>query len=585
MALIGVNKRKTLTANIVDNVHDIRSLNKIFSDGHTTADLERLCFKDCPVLEIKGKKHPRKYQKTTLVDMNRRQLVYKITTTLNGMDRTVRTKINTFSILLELFRFCDSRNIVDVMAVSTIAKYIESLAEKYHAGVKGKNLLQKQATLRSFIKEFDPVLLSELKPHFFEFPQDSQSIVAYTDSELKQLAQALEQIFQNYAESLEQDVLPSRFPLESADNSKVRAVKANTNADQWKSDLSRAAYFLTCLYTGINASPLLALKHSDINIESFKEVSRGVYKLATVKGRQGGRVNYLDVGFSRRAKDFLQYWLSLSSTKFSNENDFVFPQIVNGKASQMTVSQASDLNIAFVKLGLPPLRSQRFRKTKATLIMRSTESIFSVAEGLNNEVVTVNKHYLDGDETTIEFSLAAALDIRQRTALGEPIQIAKENSFFKFKDPVREKYLLNQKVYASSVANGLRCTMPFGEKAVHLKKILIQNGLSDSNEKVACFKFFECFSCPFHAVIAEVQDIWLLLSFKDVVLETLTRPAVNSVPSKALSEAVSATENILSSVENSYPRIYKKAFEKYLIQPHPLWTDVEDLDMLVGVYK
>ncbi|MEW2693243.1 hypothetical protein [Vibrio cholerae] len=127
--------------------------------------------------------------------------------------------------------------------------------------------------------------------------------------------------------------------------------------------------------------------------------------------------------------------------------------------------------------------------------------------------------------------------------------------------------------------------MPFGEKAVHLKKILIQNGLSDSNEKVACFKFLECFSCPFHAVIAEVQDIWLLLSFKDVVLETQTRPAVNSVPSKALSEAVSATENILSSVENSYPRIYKKAFEKYLIQPHPLWTDVEDLDMLVGVYK
>lgn len=70
--------------------------------------------------------------------MNRRQLVYKITTTLNGMDRTVRTKINTFSVLLELFRFCDSRNIVDVMAVSTIAKYIESLAEKYHAGVKVK---------------------------------------------------------------------------------------------------------------------------------------------------------------------------------------------------------------------------------------------------------------------------------------------------------------------------------------------------------------------------------------------------------------------------------------------------------------
>ncbi len=585
MALIGTRKRKTLTASRVDNILDINALNKIFHDGHSTADLERLCFKHCPVLEIKGKKHSQVHRKTPLVDMNRRPLVHKITVTLNGMDRTIRTKINTFSVLLELFRFCDSLNIPDVMSVSTLAKYIESFVEKYHTGVKGKHLLQKQATLRSFIKEFDPLLLSELRPHFFEFPQDSQSIVSYTDTELKQLVSSLEKIFHYYTDCLENNILPNKFPLEETNTNKVRAVKANTNVDQWKCDLSRTAYFLTCFYTGINASPLLALRYSDINIASFKEVSRGVYKLATVKGRQGGRVNYLDVGFSRRAKEFIKYWLTLSKTYFSNENSFVFPLIVNGKTSQMTVSQAAELNTAFLKLGLPALQSQRFRKTKATIIMRSTESIFSVAEGLNNSTATVSKYYSDGEPTKAEFSLAAALDIRQRTAKGQSLKHAQTDTEFLFKDPLRVRQLAEHQAQLTSVANGLRCSAPFGEKAKQLKQMLQQNGITTPQEKVACFKFLDCFACPFHAIIAEVQDVWLLMSFNDVLLESLIRPSVNSVPSSKLLNVSEAVQSILNQILKKYPDVYQAAKDKHLNSPHPLWADQHDLAMLIGVYQ
>lgn len=587
MALIGSNKRKTLTASSIvpDNTIDISSQFRVIKEGNATSDLERLCYKNCPVIEIPGVKNTAAFNPPTLIDMNRRPLVYKITSTLNSMDRTNRTKINTFRVLVELFNFCDNRNYSEILSVTTIKMYIESLVSSYHSGIKGKTLIQKQSTLRSFIKEFDPKLLTELNPYFFSFPHDSQSVIPYSDNHLKIITESLEKIYSYYADCIENNKTPTKFPLESSNGKKVRAVKGNLNLDQWKFDLSRAAYFLTCLYTGLNSGPLLALKHDDISIDSFKEVSRGVYKLSTVKGRQGGRVNYLDVGFTRKAKDFLKNWLYISKNLLSETNEYVYPKVIKGNASEMTVSGAAGLSDVFIKLGLPILQSSKFRKTKASIIMRSTESIFSVAEGLSNTVETANKHYLDGDPTTIEYSLAAALDIRQRTALGESIQSAKEKTEYKFKDPVREKFLSDQKIYASSVANGLRCTMPFGEKAEQLKKILMQNGLTNSGEKVACFKFLDCFSCPFHAVIAEVQDIWLLLSFRDVVLETLTRPAANTVPSNALSVVAAATERILSSVEISYPQVYKKAFKEYLEQPHPLWSETEDLQILLGVYQ
>jgi len=587
MALIGSKKRKTLTASLIapDNIIDISSQSRLITDGYATSDLERLYYKNCPVIEIPGIINTATFNPPSLIDMNRRSLVYKITSVLNSMERTDRTKINTFRVLVEFFNFCDDRNYSEIFSVTSIRAYIEKLVSSYHSGTKGKTLIQKQSTLRSFIKEFDQKLLFELKDYFFSFPHDSQSITPYSDNQLKVITESLEKIYFHYSECIERNEIPKNFPLESVGGEKLRAVKGNVNIDQWKYDLSRSAYFLTCLYTGLNSGPLLSLKHADISIDSFKEVSRGKYKLSTVKGRQGGRVNYLDVGFTRKAKEFLKNWLLISKNILCATNEYVFPKILKGTASKMSVTGAAGLSDVFIKFGLPSLQSSRFRKTKASIIMRATESLFSVAEGLGNTVETANKHYLDGDPTTSEFSLAAALDIRQRTAFGDSIQSAKDNSQYKFKDPIREKFLSEQEIYASSVANGLRCTMPFGEKAEQLKKILMQNGLTNSNEKVACFKFFDCFSCPFHAVIAEIQDIWLLLSFKDVILESLARPAANSIPSNTLSEVAAATEKILSTVESSYPKIYKKAFQKYLKKPHPLWSEKEDLKILLGVYQ
>ncbi|MFN4055386.1 MAG: site-specific integrase [Alishewanella aestuarii] len=596
MALIGEAKRKILSFSEIfeEQVTNIALYAKFLTDGHSTAHFERLCYKDCPVLELPGRRHKRPKFPNAPVDMNRRALVLKIMVTINEIDATNRSKINIFVVLVELFKLCDSEGIVNIFTLDALNLYTRSLLAKYQQGVKGKSLRQKQAMLKKFLKHFDNVLHEKYCGISLALPNDSQPVEPYSDDELKVIYSYLMKIFKSYSDFIVQNKIPVEFPLfqdlgkqypPPLKTAVKRRVRGNTNADLWKFDLSRSAYFLACFYTGINSEQLLSLKHEDIAKEPIKEVSRGVFTLQTTKGRQAGQVNRLDVGFGRKAKEFFELWLHISKNLLATDNQFVFPKVCSGIAKKMTVSEASDLNVVLKETSVPPLTSKRFRKTKASIIMRSTESIFMVAEGLNNKAETASKHYADGEQTQMEFSLAAALDIRQKTAAGQALSVAIEETAYKFKDPVREKFLSKTNTVTTSISNGLRCTMPFGEKASQLKKILVQNGLAAENEQVACYKFLDCFSCQYHAVIAEVQDIWLLLSFNDVILQSLIRPSVNSEPTLVLSRVSNTLKVLLDKMAKDFPRIYQQAYEKYLDSPHPLWTDEDDLDLILGVYK
>lgn len=592
MAFRGKSKRKVVRAIGLSDGELPTSLEikpRMVCDGHSTAHFERLCFKGCPVLKIPGRKNKTYKDQNELIDMDRRYLVYKVASVINEMDRADRSKINIFVQILRFFRFCDENNLEEIFCFGSIEMFLKGFVMKYHNGSSGKNLSQNQSVLKSFLKEYDSDLLYESKSLFFEFPRDSKNVYPYTDVELNEIVNGLRAIYREYSQCIKNDVLPECFPIGleggCSKNNLVREVHAKTNFDLWKYDLSRVAYFITCFYTGVNASSLLALKHNDISEKSFKKVSRGVFKLATVKGRQAGRYNYIDVGFTKEAKDFLISWIGISRSLLPGNSEYIFPKIIRGSCFKMTGSEVSQLNKVFVALGMPPLSSQKFRKTKASLIMRSTESLFKVAEGLNNSVETASKHYADGDSTTMEFSLAAALDIRQRTAKGESFGKAFQDSSYRFKDPVRDNYFSNSERKPTSISNGLRCTSPFGEKAAQLKKVLVLGGLASPEENVACYKFLDCFRCRYHSIIAEEQDIWLMLSFSDVILGALARPSVNAAPTDKLYEVNKSISIILEIVKNKFPDIYKKAYERHLDSPHPLWSEVDDLDLLLGVYK
>jgi len=242
---------------------------------------------------------------------------------------------------------------------------------------------------------------------------------------------------------------------------------------------------------------------------------------------------------------------------------------------------ANAINHSFKALGLPTLTNQRFRKTKASLIMRATNSIFTVAEGLNNSPETVAKHY----PVSSEFSLSTMLNVRERTARGESLADAKENSVFNYSDPVRENSLNQQEIrYMPISSSGIRCKSPFGEKSLKLKQALIDSKIAKDTDGVACYKFLECFGCRHHAVIADMEDIWLMLSFRDVLLGVMTRPSINSVPGDLLVKISNTVESILLRIKIEFVDVYDLAIKRYMDGPHPLWSNENDFDLLMEIW-
>ncbi|SEG03543.1 site-specific integrase [Marinobacterium lutimaris] len=594
MAFIKNDKRKTTSAKIskYSNTTNINLKERIITDGHGTADFERLLYKGCPVLPISGRRSVIPKNQPGIIDARRKEFAIKICNIIHSMDKSNRTKINIFHELVRFIRIIDDDGIDQPFCHDSISMYVRTLIEEYNAGKKGATILSRQNSIKTLILEFDYKLYDECKNVFISFPKDTVNVVPYTDDELKDIIRALFIIYDNYSAHLENDTTPEHFPLEVANKEGVnrsisdekisnRTVSYGTNNSVWKADLVRAAYYITCFYTGVNSNPLLDLKISDLTENPFSDVMRRLYKLNTIKGRQAGKKNEVSIGFTNRSKAFFERWVEISKKLNSYEDGYLFSNIINDIPSKMTSSEISKINKFIVNYGIPALSSQRFRKTKATLIMRATGSIFMVAQGLNNSAETAGKHYADGDSVSVEFSLASALYVREQTALGKPLDRAVEESSFIFADPVKESDIGNN---FKKLSNGLRCGGAFEEKAIKIKNALRKEGLSSKDELVACHKFLECFGCIHHAVVAEVDDVWLLLSFNDVILESMNRPAVNSKPTSLLGRVYNTLQVIMDKIKSAHKAVYDEAYMKYMDDPHPLWSDIEDIDILLGAY-
>lgn len=589
MGFLKKNKRKQIEINNINQENPINYFltKEIITDGHGSANFNRLFYKNCPVLPMPNRRTVILKDKK-LVIANRKKEVIKICNGIHALDASDRTKINIFNETVRFLKLLDSKNIEDVFSIESIQIFINALIALYHKGTKGRTLASRQNSFKILIQQYDNELYSQCENIFFSFPKEKTCILPYTDKELKELVSTLFTIYNNYSKHFENDTIPNIFPLykknESFDKGPLnyqRGTFSSINPDTWIGDLIRVAYYITSFYTGINASPLLMLKHSDLHEEPFQNVSRQTYKLQTKKGRQAGKINEINVGFTQKAKCFFEGWIKISKKINENKNGFLFPNIFQNKLSAMTSSSIAKLNKTFISLGLPALSNQRFRKTKASLIMRATESIVLVAQGMNNSIETSSKYYSDGDPVSMEFSLSSALYIREQTALGRPLNTVIEESSFIFKDPLKNNQIGKQ---FKKLSNGLRCNGAFSEKAKKLKNALIKEGLANDDDKVACYKFLECFGCVHHAVVADIDDIWLMLSFSDVILEELSRPAVNSTPSILLNKVNNTIQNIIHRMETEYSNLYIKAYDKYLEQPHPLWLDVSDLKLLRGIY-
>lgn len=598
MAFLGNEKRKVTNAKITNppSALPLPTDKLILRDDLDSRRcyFKRLGYKYCPRMK---KGASQEFQLSTdfeLIDMGRWEVIRHCYNTILLMDRRFRTKAGYFSSLVMFFEHCDNNELEVDFNYTTIISFINQLKKRYLENIRGTTISQTLSSFKILLNELKPALADQLKDDFLFVKDKSESIKPYTDLELKQIVRLLYVIFNKYRICIMNDSKPTVHPLLCDDSGNdflgnpfngTHTFYVMRSRNSWKNELVAVAFYLTSFYTGLNESQLLAIKFSDISNEHFERTSDGVYKLSTTKHRQRGRTNITTVGFSKRAKEFFDTWLSLSKLITNNTSDYVFSvySLSKKKYTAMSASQFShQMNKRLKYFELPPLRTKRFRKTKATLIIRATESIFAVAESLNNSPDTVSKHYSDGVPEVMEFSIAGALDVRQKTIQGEPLDIAILESAYHFKDPIREEFYLKNKLnIPNTLSNGLRCNDSFGEKAKKLKKSLVKSGLANDKNKVACHKFLECFGCPYHAVIAEVDDIWLMLSFRDVILEISCQPSINSIPTTTLTKVTNTVESILERLKREFPDCYKSAEVKYSELPHPLWADKTDFDVLM----
>ena len=595
MAFIGNEKRRVTNAEITNRtaVLPLPIDKLVISAGNRNCYFKRLAYKNCPEIKIGTSGQEFKLSPNAeLIDMRRWELIRHCYNAILLMDRRDRTKVSYFNSLVVFFQYCDKNELEVGFNHTTIIPFINDLKKRCLENIRGTTINSTLGAFKMFLNEIEPVLTHELRDDFLFIKDNHESTKPYTDLELKQIVKLLYVIFNKYRTHLLNGSNPTVHPLLCDDlgndflgnpfNGK-HIFSVVRPSHTWKNELVKAALYLTSFYTGLNESQLLAIKFSDISSEHFERTSDGVYKLSTTKHRQRGRKNITTVGFSKRAKEFFDTWLSLSKLITNNTSDYVFSVFSKKKYTGMLENQfATLINKKLKYFELPALRTNRFRKTKATLIIRATESIFSVAEGLNNSPDTVSKHYSNGVPELMEFSIAGALDVRQRTLQGETLDDAVIKSAYHFKDPVREQfYLKNELDIPNALSNGLRCKDSFGEKAKKLKKSLVKAGLAKQKNKVACHKFLECFGCPYHAVIAEVDDIWLMLSFRDVILEVACQPSINSIPTTTLAKVTNTIESILERLKREFPRVYKSAELKYSELPHPLWADKTDFNVLM----
>lgn len=294
MAFLKENKRKTVTTSNADTVINISLRDKFITDGHNTANFERLLYKNCPVLPMIGTHSINLIESSEIIYADRESLVIRVCNAIHGLDATVRTKINVFNETVRFLRMVDAGNIKNAFCVDTISMYIKNLACLYRKGHKGKTLSGRQNSIKALLKSLDYDLYRQCKSIFISFPADTQSVIPYTDNEVKELFLALKEIYDCYSSHIENDTKPKVFPLYEKKNlqgdykyinkiSSERNVSYRNSDTVWIADLIRSAYYLTCFYTGANATSLIKLKLSDFTEEIFLSVNRKTYKLITKK--------------------------------------------------------------------------------------------------------------------------------------------------------------------------------------------------------------------------------------------------------------------------------------------------------------
>ena len=559
---------------------------------------KRLIYIGCPKLKNYGENDF--VDGVDLIDASREHFVREMFALINGLAISNQPIRRVFEGLLKYVQYCDSNSKLELLSQRGFIEYSLNIKDRFASGDISLGAARvERGNLYALYKEiYDSQRLYALRREVDNFKyregDESKGHNTLADGEFSKIGKKMLYAYKELAKHLIDDSTPKIYPLFNKDefvklgrsNEEIQDIEKifikMVSTGNWVNGLSKLSLMILSMWTGANLTVLSRLKKSDI---SFNKLNGDHYTLKSIKSRAGYKEVALSIGFTKRTKEFIENWILLSN-KINQDHDApLFPVYKrNGELDEFGLKYPQrQFNVVLDYFNLPNINTSVFRKTRSNIMYRAYEDIFLVADANKSEPETVSRAYLHGVSEVNQMAVTGALEAKMLLVKGTDKATAIEQATYKIKDPLTEKEWQEKKKKALNITmSGLRCSSPKGEIAN--KSLRPYRDIPEISSGF-CVDFLSCFSCEHHALIAEVDDIWLILSFKDTVIESLDRPSFNSAPTEKFNHVLAAVNYALSRLEEKAPENFKQAVLKNNDSPHPLYNEDSSINDLIEVYK
>ncbi|OCP82516.1 hypothetical protein AKH11_09405 [Vibrio parahaemolyticus] len=494
-------------------------------------------------------------------------------------------------------------------------KHFNKLREKGGQVSKASNIKASLSfLLRLWNREFDLKTLPEVARH-----PPAANKAFHVETELKPLSKVLVKGAQAFQEAIEKNELLDVHPFfdedlfdeqakrlgwtlrQSVDKKigfktcmkpRPRTIKISPlpferlHRQVFYNQASRNWFFVFSMLTGMNTSVLANVRHKDV---SFKNIGSGRFVFDGEKFRAGYKSLDNSAGFSQRTKELITRWLKTSKAMYQSlgiplSNELPLCPFFTGSGEVWTFNTHGS-NIVYINNQLEKItglrvNTSRFRATKSDVLMRVTEDIFLVSQGLNNTVNVVAKRYSSGVQADHDNNLNATFGALSAIAKGEAVGKAIDDSKVMHSDILSDydakklRTRESQEQPLMTTPSGIKCAGPTPERLVVEARRMKQLGIDFSQDTGRCTDFLACFDCDSHKLVASENDIWLMLSFLEQIEDLKEMVASNSAPKDEYFVVEGMLKKVLLRLKQKAPQNYAQAKQKvddggY----HPLYQD------------
>ncbi|MHA0866598.1 hypothetical protein ACR9HT_20075 [Enterobacter wuhouensis] len=499
-------------------------------------------------------------------------------------DYAEATKYFHFTNLRHYVAFCDKMEL-------SVFSHESALAFGRHLVERNKAGQLKNSTCTLILSAIKQCFILVDKPgHWFNAiptlgKSQSTPHSAYSDNDLKKLLPLLRALFKQ---------LSSQF-IKYPDRHIFATNFKPTMTFSWKgstiriygavSKMMAAATYLMSYYTWANTTSLLSIHRPDETTHTTKEkwyqmpvFKRRSFRVITLRFGDHGELN-----IPKYSLEFFNVLLKVSGLiAYYEEDDAPANLLITARNSRAAPMRAEELvrfnNFLNKHFHLrddkgEPLKPviSRFRTT-GSYLMQSHRSPAMSAELLGNNLRTVRRHYAEGNEFDNQSMLQDSVNVMaDKARYRENITQAKNRTKELLKvEILTYENLLKMHAPPMKQAHGSYCMNPFGEQAEKFISRVQRHGLI-TTEKFACSDLLKCFSCPHQIIVAEVSDIWCLMSFKECLEESIYRHVDHQHFYQNYASVLSSIDKILHRID---PKILREATCKIQDEgPHPLWQD------------